>query len=87
MRGKKKLDQYPQAKRIITYTNNRGEPLKWGLMDTSTKGIAKFFDNFGLELIEHVNSSEMEEFFLKQKDGKLISRCMGFAHMVVLKVC
>jgi hypothetical protein len=84
--GKKRLSDFPHASRMLMHLARVGEPMRWGLLDTSRQGVAKFLDTFGLELVEHFSPSESDDFFFRKQDGELAGHCQKHFHVVVARV-
>lgn len=75
-----------KAASTLKYTTDRGEPMLWGIQDTSREGIKNFLSKFGLELVEHISPKESDDFFLRRSDGVLTGECLGFLHFIIAKV-
>jgi hypothetical protein len=71
---------------MLNQVSRVGEPMQWGLPDPTKPGVTKFLNQFGLELVEHLNAKETDDFFCRKKDGKLALRTSGFIHMVIARV-
>jgi hypothetical protein len=63
-----------------------GEPIKWGLLATTKPELSKFLESFGLELVEHLNPGEIDDFFMRKEDGKIAGPKSKFVHMVIARV-
>jgi len=59
--GKKRCAPTP-TKKFGNLLEKVGEPFKWGLIDLSQEGVAKFLEGYGLELVELIDERDFQEF-------------------------
>lgn len=71
------------ARELLARTARMGEPLRSGIGRGSS---ASYLAAHGLELVEELGPRQLEDRYLRRRDGSLLSRCYGFAAVAHARV-
>jgi methyltransferase (TIGR00027 family) len=71
------------ARELVARTARMGEPLRSGIRRGAS---ADYLAAHGLELVEELGADQLEERYLRRRDGSLHRRCYGFGSLALARV-